>query len=740
MILILDTQSWINYNKAARGDEEGLKWFEDQGISFEDTKARVDSGEIDLSENIEALFDRELTSIERALERSGPSGGLFTGARSKNLGYGFNNDTPDRFSAFESLQRNMDNLSTYLPRNQWRVRVQQKMLTTFSDYIDNGSSFSRSAIKPEYEGTRIEAGFNATKEYIQDQLRILTKKEKIFANGVRRLAEWAEGLTEGAMIGDKGKRVIDAGRHAILNLAQTDVFALGRAMAFHPLLGWFNPVQLYVQAQGATIAASIHPVLGVKALKNYPALRMVWKDNLSDAYIAKLAKVAGMEVNDLKTWRELWINGGLRDSVPTNADLNAAADGASITMQSIRRANESGLMFFREGDLFTKGISLEIARLDWAEKNVGKIMDRVAAKGIIDDALRMSLNMTRANRAAWQRGPLSIPTQFMQIHAKFLEALFHGDGFKTSESVRLFIGQMALYGSAGIPFGRWASDGIINSLGLDEGQLTENQKKFIKGGIPDLMAYAALGANVEAGGRSSIAQGITDITTGILTGDFAMKDALGPFGAVASRFYKGVSNLGPLILRPAVDNESELTALSFQSFLSELASTASSWNNAKKAWFLYTTGKYLSGRGDLLYAGEVSPNTALAVALGFQPSVTDELYDLIEFNKMGETRLKELADTIMEKQRAYLSAANTRALSQAEKDNLSSIMAWYTSGLADHDIQIIREQINRRLQDTTSRLSEEVTKYNNNLNSGLQDSISLITRDDATFIFDYEKD
>jgi hypothetical protein len=67
------------------------------------------------------------------------------------------------------------------------------------------------------------------------------------------------------------------------------------------------------------------------------------------------------------------------------------------------------------------------------------------------------MNLQAENAAAWQKGFLGVPTQFMQVFAKFGENVIPGllqtKGAKWSrqEAARVLAGQVVLYGTVGVP-------------------------------------------------------------------------------------------------------------------------------------------------------------------------------------------------------------------------------------------------------------------------------------------------
>jgi hypothetical protein len=104
-------------------------------------------------------------------------------------------------------------------------------------------------------------------------------------------------------------------------------------------------------------------------------------------------------------------------------------------------------------DLFMKGKKPSYKLTD-------KDIDFVAA-----DAMRFTMNLNRSNRAAWQKGILSIPTQFWQVQVKFLENMVGGSfgygvrRWTPAEKTKIMAGYLSMFGMAGVSF----VDSIVNS-------------------------------------------------------------------------------------------------------------------------------------------------------------------------------------------------------------------------------------------------------------------------------------
>jgi hypothetical protein len=229
-----------------------------------------------------ALGDRELEqfrTVSGADETYGlGSGGLFTGARGdEDILFGLDGVEMPRADAFTSLSTNIASLSRYLPRNEWRLGLERKAVNTANALVASGNqrfkSFDELANAPldKDSGTIIRA----LHRQISDWNNVPSTSELVYRHAMQKVIE--------SSLGKKLKKV--GGSDALHNLRSTDPVAAARAAAFHGMLGWFNPVQLWVQAQGAAVSLSMSitdPAQMARVMQNQFALQALQYVNKTD--------------------------------------------------------------------------------------------------------------------------------------------------------------------------------------------------------------------------------------------------------------------------------------------------------------------------------------------------------------------------------------------------------------------------------------------------------------------------
>lgn len=685
-------------------------------------------------EDVYVVADREMSADQLLRESYGMHGGLFTGRRATHdILFGVSGEVPKRFSAYESIQRYIQHVSNYYPRNQWRMAEQQRWMNT---------ARAMNAIRPEITqykeaiqsvtlkaGSKEKASLDAYATWINDQARIPTNEEVWLSQHMRSLVEWAE--TPLTVFGEtiasaKAPKIV---RNSIMNLAQKDPFSAMRAAAFHPLIGWFNPSQLFVQAQGASVAFALHPTTALRDIRrSFGLTSMMWVDN--PKALAVTAKSLGLKPEEFTRMRELFIKAGLRDSVKATADHSAAAQSYGITLKAVKDVADKGLMFYRPGEFFNRTYSFSAATEKWLEANKGKtIMDigDKELKSIIDDSMHMSLNMLRANRAQWQKGAAGVPTQFWQIQAKLIESVLPtmlggNKKFTPAQKSRLLLSQFALYGAAGVPLGNYLVNYAAQQAGVTPEQLSPETKKYLNGGMWDVMAYSMLGADVELGGRAAIMNNLVENMIGIATATKPISGMFGAFGSVSGNVFNGLATLKPLVANADKINWS---AKEIALVGNELAKTASSWNNMTKAHAMLMSNQIFDRKGNVVYdAGPsgFSAGTIIGQALGFRASPAKYVNDLKMVNKITESVIKDYTQSVIDIQHRYLGGL-TAGLNTKESEENAQVMMDYLRATVNDEVvwNRIMDSARQRILSGEDEKTKQIMQYYRTYSSSIMD-------------------
>ena len=678
------------------------------------------------------LHDREMDQAALAKEAVGFSGGLYTSPRATHPIL-FNEEglTPRRLSAFESMQRNLNHLATYLPRNEWRVGMQQKWINTARAHgMLDGNDFNAALIgeKHSKEWNALESA----REYIRDQMRIPTTNERWFEATSRSLAEWAENpLTL------KGKELASArlpkfARTSLQTMAHKDPFALARSTAFHSLLGWFNPAQLFVQAQGASIALSLYPEHAHKVLWEGMALRPLMhlaKTNTDLATVRKMsdniAKAMGMDPDDLFETYKLWNKTNLQKSIKATADHAAAAQNFGFGINAFKKAADKGLVFYREGELFTRGFAFLTAKRVWKQANPNKAIGDAELKQILDHAMQLQLNLTRANRAVWQKGAWSIPTQFLQIQTKYIEKVvpkFLGGRSELAghQKLKLLGMQFAIYGAAGVPFGEWAINEIVQATGMAPEEMDPDTKRYLAGGFWDMLFYNTFGADAELGRRGAIVSGVEDFVRSAIYDRAPLGEAMfGAFGATGSRAFETIAKVAPMVYNA---DQIEWTDQEYKYVASSFGNILSSWRNVDKAIFMARFGYVTDRHGNVLLdrqtEGGFKMSEVLARGMGFNLKDISNTYKLDMIGREWDRHINERVDALMRLHYEYANNADHEGAAR----NLQLMQEALLSDLNDYDTNLVYRRVHTRIKRSETKEEKALNKWYNDIASDSVDA------------------
>jgi len=610
--------------------------------------------------------DRDLTISERNDEIISEAGGLWTGSRSsREIKFGLGEGTElKRISAYDAMQRNLQHISTQSPMNEWRMGMIQRWSNTAKKYMLNPErDMARGLDAPipnAAVGSKEEVALNASREWIRDQLRIPTEAEQRWNNATGRLGEWMEG-----------KPVLDTSvgsinlRRGLMHISSKDPYSAMRGAAFHTLLGWFNPAQLFVQAQGASIAFALDPLAAPARVAKYTAVRAAYHVRRNPSAVAKTAKASGMSPKELQEIVDQLDKTGLMESIKSTADYNASAQGFGITRDAISRWADRGLVLYNEGERFSRGYSFLTARSQWLKANPGKSIDDAAIKDILERTTQLTLNFSRANRAGWQKGGLSLVGQFKQPTTKFIEAMLPNvmkgatGNFTGGEKARIIAGQLFLYGGAGVPLGTWVVSEMAEAAGYDPTTVSDEWKAAATDGFWGYVQEEMFGEHFSTGDRGAYASGIEQFYEDLFLREVPVSEmALGAFHTVPTRVLNAIGKIAPLVTNPSTYN---YTADEFIKAGLGVTDVFSSFSNAHKGYMIYKYGELRDSNGKLVASVDEDNAfvTAIGQGLGFAPARLTEHYSRMQWLAHKEEFKKEKRDGYRKLMLDYLRPGRT---------------------------------------------------------------------------------
>lgn len=611
---------------------------------------------------LRVMDDAEMTPETIELDRLQGAGGLwYMPRRGDPLTYGDSGTVVDRLDLGQSTQAYLASISELLPLNEYRANVMEQFRRA-ADTIakKNGKSGGAFSDPSDITNSAISTGdasadyaLKQMRTYLSQQLHGRTFDESVFSSFMGSMVDVMEGGTW------LGGSVRDAVRGMRYNLRPID---RAKGVVFHSYLGCMNFAQLFVQAQNAVIAASVHPQYAVQAFGDSLAMNAILL--MDDAAIDALAAQSKIPLGSYKADVAILKRTGYLDAIFRSADWKTASSGMGHgTLEFARKVLSTGAKPFEAGEAFARIMSFNIAKRAYLAKNPSKkVLDDVDIQAIVQESLRINMNMQKENAAAWQLGALSVPLQFMQVQAKFVENVVGGlargagntvkrasgkeidDSYKISglsgyEASRVLAGQLGMYGLVGVPLGYQLYDVIARGYGYvtEDGQVDRqnfavDHPDVVQAWSEGAMGYglSLMGANINVSERFSLMASLDDNTIVNVAAavmnlaepgmDQGIKwSDIGPFVGVATRVETSIDKLGAAMHTMWVVPES--TPEQMLASIRAVAGVASSWNNYEKLRLWRKLSMKFSSSGKPLAQwddAEMNYQTQLAAALGFQ--------------------------------------------------------------------------------------------------------------------------
>ena len=654
-------------------------------------------------------------------------GGMYVGQRSEaEIKMGLAGTPLEHIGATQALEANITHISHLMPINEWRMGMIKRFLNSAKN--DAGESVLekpwdwRSPIdeKKLPKLDRRYDGLTAMRTWLEDQFKIPTAEERMWANVGVKITRI---LDNESLI---NIRPVNAVRKAMMRGANQDMVASLRGASFHALLGLYNPRQFYAQAMGASAAFSMNPALFAKVFPKYWALRFSIAHFDNPEFLAKVASATMMNKEHFINMVQAFEKAGIRDAVLSSADYKAAVYGHGITKSTFSRVFDWGMIPFKEGELFARMYSwIQAYETQIIRKGITRALTDKEIDMVTKESLRIGQNYTRANRAYWQKGVLSIPTQFQQVTTKFYENLFYprakGGGWTPRERVNVMLGQLLLFGTAGaaLPFGTSLVKHMRAWMQSDDEFAPHiSDEKTIVGltqGLMGLAVYGAVGEPMNVsenlsytGNTQQFIERIMDIDT---SAGKLMSAAVGSVGTRAGRALSSVIRLFAI-----QDNfKPEFLPEQINIAATEITDIASSISNAHKAFIIAQSSTIYDSKGNPVKFLEepVAFRTALAQAMGLQPQVIEDTFELKQFNKNSEEAINDVVNMIVALQRKYYSDPDQ--VSETKWDLYNNEIRTLEMGMSDATKAKVNERVLKHYNENNGAAMKELLKALDNV-------------------------
>ena len=656
----------------------------EQQALIKERQEAILAGKIDgLSDasKVSGRYDRE--GVAPSSDMTNLSNRTFTGYRSSRelLWKGV---ADRRLPPLQAIAKNMEYLSNSYPINEWKMAMLERWKNSVrASRTPQATDHELSLHTPIDQGTAQGRVLEAQRKYLASTLGIPSEGQLHWEGLTVRLSEFIEG----------GK-LRDSIARGLREASTKDIISTIKYHTFHSLLGWFNPAQLIVQASNIANVASINPWLTATHMHKMMALRAMIHVNNEKAikFVGDKSGFGEELVDIVKQFKRI---GGAQ--LELNADFNAALQGMGVARAAFHKAAVTGLLPYYHGELSARTVAYVTARAKVMRDN--NISDW---KKLTDDHHRLindrfknlSLNLGRENQAAFQRGVAGAATQFMHVQTKYLESFF-GKKFTPAEKIRMVLGNVALFGAAGIPFGTYLAEkyaGLTrDEYGAYDGDTPE---EFIRQGLLGFIA-----GDTDLAGRLAIPNGLSDQIMKVLddTGDPLWSVLMGASGTLLQRGSYAANMTASFMFAPDA-----VTEKSFWDVLRSWGSIASSFNNAEQAYFMWQADKFMSKNNGKILFDSPTNQEILGKALGFASVREKESYEMALDLKKRENYIKKSVDAFFKQ--VINNGDNPYALEYSEKfrDNLQ-VWANLAGGGDEHDIVSIQKGVWERLANPQSK-------------------------------------
>jgi hypothetical protein len=530
-------------------------------------------------------------------------------------------ETAGLIDPFAAATRAVENAASIGAYTNYKINAVQRWLATYGNLLPAGdglspmqrfwSDFDVSKVKGLDQNTLNRA--ESIRRAIQRQLGTQTEFGQAVRNSLRNLAEWVEGPVASTSRSRVSKFVLD-------QMDKDPVSAI-KGFSFDLKLGLFDPSQIIIQTQTIFALAALNPrkfhrFMFDGALMRYAAV------NQGDEMLNWAAKRSSMSPDEFKsmvrTMRESGITDINGELILLDHTATAALGPVGSTTAKIRDiyAWRKAWDDMRTGIGGKEGLSVKQMLTPEGKAELTRLTDK------------FTMNMTSASAAWWQKGLLSIPTQFMSYQARLFENILPIIGNKqwsSSEKARLMIGQVMLYGSVGIPGGRFALDNILTATGveLDPNSLADQTAyRAMVGGFWDSMLYAVTNGELDVAfsHRAAVGQAVTDFMERISGGGFETQSVLefaggSPFGTIGD-VSSDAWDVIKAITRAAKSESVSVVEIT-PALVQQMAVNAASMSRAVRAYNVWKYGEWISQESGKVLA-RATPIEGFAAALGFQ--------------------------------------------------------------------------------------------------------------------------
>ena len=626
----------------------------------------IEDGTFDKDNPFMTLYDRELPPSTGGefigdVDESGfdqwmnTTGRMFYSRRGEHL-KDWQGDLAPTLDPFEALNKSLMNIANITSFSDYKVTAIERWVKTFGQYTNlknfKGNTtdliaFSEAVFDRTTPEHIKQAGL-AQRDVIRRLLSWKSDSDLAVEQMTRRAAEFV-------FRGAPGSKLAAAER-IVTNWWDTNnpVQAL-RSAAFDMKLGLFNLAQLPLQMSTMAATLSLSPKYGFASMVNLMPYRVYLTKSGTDHMLNELVNRGLHTASGFKTsaeYKEFMKAGkksGFFDFNVNHQLVNSYGPNAAISQfgANVTSVRNAGRWFFNEPELWNRILAWHVGWKETADAfpklktNSPEFLQRVQGR-----AEEYALSMSEQSAAWWQRGLMSVPTQFFSYQARMIEAMF-GKTFTPQQKLRLVTVQTLLYGSAGVPFLPFITERIKGAQG-DAPDINTFFGTLDRGTLDRLM-YEVTGVDAKFGERFGtggwLAQQVEDIFGLGEYGERNLAEMAGGatfsiFGQVGKTIYD-VARYG--VAESGGDSGMPVT----EGALKRLAANISSVSNLMKSAYVAQYGIWRTNTGNAIIHGLPDSN-AVAALFGFAPGQMDEVSARMAWSKHRSKTVQDAAKVLQQ--------------------------------------------------------------------------------------------
>lgn len=625
-----DFENLVKNNNGFNPNIEDMDSFEEflKNADIGDGDIQIVTKDMQLPETGIGFFDNYRSGKFQTYEDAYSKGEI-----NNRLIYGYGAGKFKHLDAGTSIERDFAKGINYMAEREYSFNALEGFMKTARDnkLILNERDIKDKSLVEQIREVKLVN--NKQGEKLQTERRVIMNRlheTNVFAE------KWNRRMAEvGEYIFDKSK-----GKFDVIDRMSFQPDVALRSFAFDMKLGMFNPDQFLVQASSAISIMAIDPINGLKAAASYLPMRILLTNaspEVAKATYQRIKSFVGMSEKEFMEWVDYGRKSGFLEVNQNISELNSTY---GITKGAINKFRELGRTPFKEGDRVARIMASNVAyrqfrqaypTLDVTTSSGSKLMSDF----ITSRSHAMTMNMSRASAAAWQKGWMSIPTQWLSYQAKLMENIFFSRELTGLERARLAATQVLFFGAAGVPAGSFA----INALTDDSTEaIDKDAYTFLRYGILDYTLSKLTGEDTAMSGRLGAGGSLDQLYEDLLEKNFAELIG-GPSGSIA---YDTVSETYGL-LKGLFTRDISITQYDLVKVLRHM-STA---NKAVQGLYLMQTGEFINKKNVPIAEG-MSPWNALWNTLGIPFQEVSMYYDVRNHLQTEKDMVLKVSDRVKE--------------------------------------------------------------------------------------------